>query len=65
MRAGRIAPALYRGINVGLLIFPKMASDDVESANGLRELIRRNETITSCVLLIIAFGFNAAATRSF
>jgi hypothetical protein len=38
--------------------------DDVESANILRETIRRNKTIISLCLSDNAFGRNAAATRT-
>jgi hypothetical protein len=47
-----------------LLIFHTIGLDDIESAHHLRELIRRNKTITSLCLAPNTFGSNAAAARS-
>jgi Ran GTPase-activating protein (RanGAP) involved in mRNA processing and transport len=59
-----IAPALYRNTSIKSLDLSKSGLDDIESANVLRELIRRNNTITSLCLVGNRFGRNAAAARS-
>jgi Ran GTPase-activating protein (RanGAP) involved in mRNA processing and transport len=59
-----IAPALYRNTSIKTLDLTTNGLDDIESANILRELLRRNKTITSIYLSDNTFGLNAAATRS-
>jgi nitroreductase len=59
-----IAPALYRNTSIKTLDLSSNGLDDVESANVLRELLRRNKTISFICLAKNAFGRNAAATRS-
>jgi Ran GTPase-activating protein (RanGAP) involved in mRNA processing and transport len=59
-----IAPALYRNTSIKTLNLSDNGLDDIESTNVLRELLRRNKTITSLYLIDNAFGLNAAATRS-
>jgi Ran GTPase-activating protein (RanGAP) involved in mRNA processing and transport len=57
-----IAPALYRNTSIKSLDLGSNCLDDIESANVLRELIRRNRTITRLCLAVNFFGSNAAAT---
>jgi Ran GTPase-activating protein (RanGAP) involved in mRNA processing and transport len=59
-----IIPVLYRNISIKALDLTNNGLDDIESANALRELIRRNKTITSLCIARNAFGRNAAAARS-
>jgi Ran GTPase-activating protein (RanGAP) involved in mRNA processing and transport len=59
-----IAPVLYRNTSIKVLDLIGNGLDDIESANVLRELIRRNKTITSLCIACNAFGCNAAAVRS-
>jgi Ran GTPase-activating protein (RanGAP) involved in mRNA processing and transport len=59
-----IAPALYRNTSIKSLDLSRNGLHDIESANILRELIRRNKTITSLSLADNPFGSNAAATLS-
>jgi Ran GTPase-activating protein (RanGAP) involved in mRNA processing and transport len=59
-----IAPALYGSTSIKTLDLTRNGLDDIESANVLRELLRRNKTITSLCIDENAFGLNAAATRS-
>jgi Ran GTPase-activating protein (RanGAP) involved in mRNA processing and transport len=59
-----IAPVLYRNTSIKSLALSNNGLDDIESANVLRELIRRNKTITSLSMALNAFGRNAAAVRS-
>jgi Ran GTPase-activating protein (RanGAP) involved in mRNA processing and transport len=59
-----IAPALYHNTSIKTLDLSNNGLNDVESANVLRELLRRNESITSLCLCRITFGLNAAAARS-
>jgi Ran GTPase-activating protein (RanGAP) involved in mRNA processing and transport len=59
-----IAPVLYRNTSIKSLDLSYTGLDDIESANVLRELIRRNKTITSLCIARNAFGRNAAAVRS-
>jgi Ran GTPase-activating protein (RanGAP) involved in mRNA processing and transport len=65
-RAGlaEIAPVLYRNTSIKSLDLTDNDLHDTESANVLRELIRRNKTITSLCIADNAFGCNAAAVRS-
>jgi Ran GTPase-activating protein (RanGAP) involved in mRNA processing and transport len=58
-----IAPALYRNTSIKSLDLAQNGLHDIESANVLRELIRRNKTITSLCLAENTFGSNAAAAR--
>jgi hypothetical protein len=58
-----IAPALYRIISIKTLDLSINGLDDIDSANVLRELLRRNKTITSLYLAGNTFGRNAAAAR--
>jgi Ran GTPase-activating protein (RanGAP) involved in mRNA processing and transport len=59
-----ITPVLYRNTSIKTLDLSNNGLDDIESANLLRELLRRNKTITSLCIGINAFGGNAAAARS-
>jgi Ran GTPase-activating protein (RanGAP) involved in mRNA processing and transport len=59
-----IAPVLYRNSSIKTLDISSNSLDDIESAYMLRELLRRNKTITSLYLAENAFGSNAAAARS-
>jgi Ran GTPase-activating protein (RanGAP) involved in mRNA processing and transport len=59
-----IAPALYRNTSIKTLDLTCNGLDDIESANGLRELLRRNKTITSLCIAQNVFGLNTAAARS-
>jgi Ran GTPase-activating protein (RanGAP) involved in mRNA processing and transport len=59
-----IAPVLYRNTSIKALDLRTNGLDDIESANVLRELIRRNKTITSLCLAHNAFGHDVAAVRS-
>jgi hypothetical protein len=59
-----IAPELYHNTSIMSLDLSRNGLDDVESANVLRELIRRNKTITSLCIPNNIFGRNAAAARS-
>jgi Ran GTPase-activating protein (RanGAP) involved in mRNA processing and transport len=59
-----IAPVLYRSTSIKVLDLTNNRVHDIESANVLRELIRRNKTITSLCIAGNAFGLNAAAVRS-
>jgi Leucine-rich repeat (LRR) protein len=59
-----IAPVLYRNTSIKTLALSSNGLDDIESANVLRELLRRNKTIKILYLSDTAFGHNAAATRS-
>jgi Ran GTPase-activating protein (RanGAP) involved in mRNA processing and transport len=59
-----IAPVLYRNTSIKSLDLAHNGLDDIESTNVLRELIRRNKTITSLCLGHNTFGPNAAAARS-
>jgi Ran GTPase-activating protein (RanGAP) involved in mRNA processing and transport len=59
-----IAPALYRNTSIKTLDLSYTGLNNVESANMLRELLRRNKTITSLSIAHNAFGGNAAAARS-
>ena len=64
MGLAEIAPALYRNTSIKTLALSSNGLDDIESANALRELFRRNKTITSLCLAENVFGPNAAAVRS-
>jgi Ran GTPase-activating protein (RanGAP) involved in mRNA processing and transport len=57
-----IAPALYHNTSIKSLDLSRNSLDEIESANLLRELIRRNKTITSLSLAKNAFGRNSTAT---
>jgi hypothetical protein len=59
-----IAPVLYRNTSIKTLDLSRNGIDDIESANVLRELLRRNKTITDICLAENDFGRNAAAARS-
>jgi Ran GTPase-activating protein (RanGAP) involved in mRNA processing and transport len=59
-----IAPALYRNTSIKTLDLASNDLYDIESANVLRELLRRNKTITSLCLFDNTFGLNAAAARN-
>jgi Ran GTPase-activating protein (RanGAP) involved in mRNA processing and transport len=59
-----IAPALYYNTSIKSLHISNNGLDDIEYANVLRELLRRNETITSLSLAFNEFGSNATAARS-
>jgi Ran GTPase-activating protein (RanGAP) involved in mRNA processing and transport len=59
-----IAPVLYRNTSIKTLYLANNGLDDTKSANVLRELIRRNKTITSLGIAHNAFGHNAAAVQS-
>jgi hypothetical protein len=55
---------LYRNTSIKALDLKDNGLDDIESTNVLRELIRRNKTITSLSLADNAFGRNVSAVRS-
>jgi hypothetical protein len=59
-----IAPVLYRNTSIKTLDLSSNGLDDIESANVLRALLRRNKSITSLCLDHNVFGHNAAAARS-
>jgi Ran GTPase-activating protein (RanGAP) involved in mRNA processing and transport len=59
-----IVPVIYRNTSIKSLDLKNNGLDDIESANVLRELIRRNKTIASLCIAHNAFGSNAAAVRS-
>jgi Ran GTPase-activating protein (RanGAP) involved in mRNA processing and transport len=59
-----IAPVLYRNTSIKALDLTGNGLHNIESANVLRELIRRNKTITSLCIACNAFGRNAANIRS-
>jgi Ran GTPase-activating protein (RanGAP) involved in mRNA processing and transport len=59
-----IAPVLYRNTSIKTLDLTNNGLHDIKSANVLRELIRRNKTITSLCIADNAFGHNAAAVQS-
>jgi Ran GTPase-activating protein (RanGAP) involved in mRNA processing and transport len=59
----KIAPALYRNTSIRSLDLAQNGLHDIDSANVLRELIRRNKTIASLCLAENTFGSNAAAAR--
>jgi hypothetical protein len=59
-----IVPALYRNTSIKSLDLAFNGLDTIESTNVLRELLRRNKTITSLCIGGNAFGRNAAAARS-
>jgi Ran GTPase-activating protein (RanGAP) involved in mRNA processing and transport len=58
-----IAPALYRNTSIKSLDLAYNDLGDIKSANALRDLIRRNKTITSLCLADNYIGRNAAAAR--
>jgi Ran GTPase-activating protein (RanGAP) involved in mRNA processing and transport len=60
----QIAPVLYRNTSIKALDLKKNGLHDIESANVLRELVRRNKTITTLCIARTVFGRNAAAVRS-
>jgi Ran GTPase-activating protein (RanGAP) involved in mRNA processing and transport len=59
-----IAPVLYHNTSIKALDLTNNSLHDSESSNALRELIRRNKTITSLCIALNAFGRNTAAVRS-
>jgi Ran GTPase-activating protein (RanGAP) involved in mRNA processing and transport len=59
-----IAPALYSNTSIKSLDLSINSLDDIESANVLCELMRRNKSITSLSLAYNEFGRSAAAVRS-
>jgi Ran GTPase-activating protein (RanGAP) involved in mRNA processing and transport len=59
-----IAPVLYRNTSIKTLDLSNIGLDDIESTNVLRELLRRNKTISSLCLRGNAFGRDVAAARS-
>jgi Ran GTPase-activating protein (RanGAP) involved in mRNA processing and transport len=59
-----IALALYHNASIKSLDLSDNGLDDIESANVLREMIRRNKTITSLSIAENPFGSNAEATLS-
>jgi hypothetical protein len=61
---GRDCPVLYRNASIKTLDLSSNDLDDVESANILREMIRRNKTIKLCIG-DNTFGRNAAAAGAF
>jgi hypothetical protein len=58
-----IAPALYRNTSIQGLDVSKNGLDDLVAANALRELLRRNKTITRLYMNNNAFGSNVAFVR--
>jgi hypothetical protein len=59
-----IAPVLYRNTSIKSLNISLNGLNFIESANILRELIRRNKTITSLCIANAWFGHSLAAVRS-
>jgi Ran GTPase-activating protein (RanGAP) involved in mRNA processing and transport len=59
-----IVQVLYCNTSIMSLGLRNNGLHDIESANVLRELIRRNKTITSLCIAHNAFGHNAVAVRS-
>jgi Ran GTPase-activating protein (RanGAP) involved in mRNA processing and transport len=59
-----ISPALYRNKSIKTLDLASNGLDGIKSANALREVLRRNKTITILYLTNNAFGRNVAAARS-
>jgi Ran GTPase-activating protein (RanGAP) involved in mRNA processing and transport len=59
-----ITPVVYRNTSIKTLDISHNRLDDIESANIVRELIRRNKTIASLSIDHNIFGRNAAAVRS-
>jgi hypothetical protein len=59
-----ITPVLYCNTSIKVPDLTSNGLHDSESANVLRELFRRNKTITSLYIGYNAFGRNAAAARS-
>jgi hypothetical protein len=59
-----IAPVLYRKTSIKHLDLSSNDLDDSESADVLRELLRRNKAITYLSIAQNTFGSNAAAARS-
>jgi Ran GTPase-activating protein (RanGAP) involved in mRNA processing and transport len=59
-----IAPVLYRNTSIKALDLTNNDLDGIESSNALRELILRNNTITSLCIARNGFGRNATAVRS-
>jgi Ran GTPase-activating protein (RanGAP) involved in mRNA processing and transport len=58
-----VASALYRNTSIQGLSLSLNGLDDLAAANALRELLRRNKTITRLKLEGNAFGRNVAAVR--
>jgi Ran GTPase-activating protein (RanGAP) involved in mRNA processing and transport len=58
-----IASALYRNTSIQCLDISDNGLDDLASANALRELLRRNKTITRLCMDSNTFGSNVAALR--
>jgi Ran GTPase-activating protein (RanGAP) involved in mRNA processing and transport len=58
-----IASALYRNTSIQVLHVSKNGLDDLAAANTLRELLRRNKTITTLRMDNNAFGSNVVAVR--
>jgi Ran GTPase-activating protein (RanGAP) involved in mRNA processing and transport len=63
MGLAEIASALYRNTNIQGLDVSSNGLDDLASANSMRELLRRNKTITRLFIDSNAFGRNIAAVR--
>jgi Ran GTPase-activating protein (RanGAP) involved in mRNA processing and transport len=59
-----ITPVLYRNTSIKTLDLSNNGLDDIESADLLRKLLRRNRTITIICLAENTFGGSAAAARS-
>jgi Ran GTPase-activating protein (RanGAP) involved in mRNA processing and transport len=59
-----IIPVLYRNTSIKALDLSQNGLHGIESANVLRELIRRNKTFTSLCITHNSFGRNLAAVRS-
>jgi Ran GTPase-activating protein (RanGAP) involved in mRNA processing and transport len=58
-----IASALYRNTSVKVLDLVRNGLNDIESANVLRDLMRRNKTITKLCIAGNFFGSNIPAVR--
>jgi Ran GTPase-activating protein (RanGAP) involved in mRNA processing and transport len=58
-----IAPVLYRNTSIKCLAVSYNGLDDLASANSMRELLRRNKTITRLNMDWNDFGGNVAAVR--
>jgi hypothetical protein len=60
-----IASVLYRNTSIKTLDLSYNGLGGIETANVLRELLRRNKTITSLSIARCVFGESVAAVRSF
>jgi hypothetical protein len=62
-RLAELAPALYRNTSIKVLDISDNALNDMESAELLRDIIRRNKTMTTLNLSANAFGQTTGAVE--